>query len=54
MKYNIGKAKYTVSFFNGNNFHKDGSKFWDITTFKNLRALADFTNNLEEQGYKQI
>ena len=32
---NIGKAKYTISFHDGVQTHKDGSRFFGIAIFKN-------------------
>jgi hypothetical protein len=53
IRYNIGKAKYVVSFFNGKKTHKDGSPFFDIEIFKNKRKVKIFTNNLLLSGYEE-
>jgi hypothetical protein len=49
--YNVGKAKYLVSFHNGENFHNDGSKFFDAKIFKNKQKMFAFTKELLKQGY---
>ena len=48
---NIGKCKYTVSFHNGIDKHKDGSKFYSIKIFKNKPSLFKFINKLKKEGY---
>ena len=48
---NIGLAKYTISFHDGEKTHADGSKFFDIRIFKNKVRLAAFIKALVEQGY---
>lgn len=50
---NIGKAKYTVSFHDGIQTHKDGSPFLGIATFKNKRKLNKFISGLQGEGYIQ-
>ena len=50
---NIGKAKYTISFHDGIDTHKDGSPFFGIATFKNKVKLHKFTNELLSNGYTQ-
>jgi len=47
----IGRAKYTISYHDGEKKHKDGSDFFDIAIFKNLKALATFKNELLADGY---
>ena len=47
-----GKAKYVVNFHDGEKKHKDGSEFYDIRIFKNIKDLKEFTNDLGIQGYK--
>ena len=51
VQYNIGKAKYVVSYYDGAKKHPDGSPFFDITIFKNKIKLNKFTKNLIEKGY---
>jgi len=48
---NIGKAKYTVSYHDGESTHKDGSPFYGIAIFKNKPTLAAFIKDLKKQGY---
>jgi hypothetical protein len=50
--YGVGKAKYVVNFHDGEKKHKDGSEFYDIRIFKNIKDLEAFTNDLRTQGYK--
>ena len=50
---NIGKAKYTVSFHDGIQTHKDGSPFFGIATFHNKRKLQKFTKQLITEGYTE-
>jgi hypothetical protein len=42
---NIGHAKYVVSYYTGKK-HSDGSDFYDIRIFKNLKAKNDFLTSL--------
>jgi hypothetical protein len=51
---NIGKVKYTISFHDGVQTHKDGSPFFGIACFKNKRKLNAFTKNLINNGYNEI
>ncbi len=44
---NIGKVKYIVNFHRQGNYHKDGSKFFDIAIFKNKRAKDNFIKTLK-------
>lgn len=44
--YNVGKAKYVVSYWDGKKKHKDGSNFEDIAIFKNKKKLNDFISKL--------
>lgn len=48
----VGRAKYVVNFHDGEKKHKDGSEFYDIRIFKNIKDLKAFTNDLRTQGYK--
>jgi len=45
-QYNVGKAKYVVSYSNGTKKHNDGSEFWDIAIFKSKKAKNEFIKNL--------
>ena len=49
---NIGKVKYVVSFHDGEKTHNDGSRFFDIATFKSKKKLNEFTDKLHQTGYK--
>jgi hypothetical protein len=48
---NIGKAKYTVSFHDGQSQHKDGSPFFGIAIFKSKKAVSKFISGLRNDGY---
>jgi hypothetical protein len=41
IQYNIGKVKYCLSYFIGNRY-EDGSKRYEIKTFKSKKALNSF------------
>ena len=49
----VGKAKYTVNFFDGVKKHKDGSAFYDIEIFSNKKKLELFIKTLKKDGYKE-
>lgn len=49
----IGKAKYTISFHDGEQTHKDGSDFYGIQIFKNRPDLEKFRKALLAKGYKE-
>jgi len=51
LQYNIGRAKYVVTFHDGNKVHPDGSPFFDICIFKNKIALGDFLKAIKANGY---
>lgn len=44
--YNVGKAKYLVSYSDGTKKHKDGSEFFDIEIFKSKKAMNEFLKKL--------
>jgi len=48
---NIGKAKYTVNFYDGKDTHTDGSPFYGIRTFQNKEKRDKFVNELKADGY---
>jgi hypothetical protein len=48
---NIGKAKYTISYHDGVDTHKDGSPFFGIKTFSNKEKLNVFIDELKKKGY---
>jgi len=47
----IGKAKYTVSYHDGVEAHKDGSPFYGIRIFKNKKVRDRFVKELHAAGY---
>jgi len=49
--FNIGKAKYVVSFHNGIKTHNDGSPFYDIEIFSNRNKVDSFIATLSKKGY---
>ena len=49
---NIGKCKYCVSFHDGVQTHRDGSPFYGIQTFKNIKRMNSFVKQLVLDGYK--
>lgn len=51
IQYNLGKARYAVSFHNGDKKHDDGSDFYDLRIFKNKKALNLFIVSLKNNGY---
>jgi len=53
IQYNIGKARYVVSFHDGHKTHPDGSPFFDIAIFTNKRGLLKAIDRLEKQGYRE-
>jgi hypothetical protein len=48
---NIGRSKYTVSYHNGIDTHKDGSPFYGIAIFKNKKKKQEFIKKLILEGY---
>ena len=51
IQYNIGKAKYLVSYHKGEKY-KDGSKFFDIAIFKNKNKMKEFIKTLNKKEEK--
>ena len=49
----IGTAKYVVSYHDGVKKNSDGSDFFDIAIFKNIKMLDVFINNLLDNDYWQ-
>lgn len=47
----VGKAKYTVSYYDGIQTHKDGSPFWGMAIFKNKVKRDGFLKELKDQSY---
>ena len=50
--YRVGRIKYLVSFHDGIQEHKDGSPFFDIKIFRNIKDLEKFEKELLGSGYK--
>lgn len=50
---NIGCAKYTVSFHNGEKLHDDGSPFFDMRIFRRKADRNKFVSDLTQQGYAE-
>ena len=48
---NVGTAKYTINFHNGESKHKDGSDFFDMRIFKSKKAVSEFVKKLRQDGY---
>lgn len=46
--HNVGKAKYVVSYYTGKK-HNDGSDFYDIRIFSNLKYKNRFIGLLQSQ-----
>jgi len=49
--YNVGKVKYLVSMHDGFSTHKDGSPFYGIKCFHNVKKLKLFLDTLLADGY---
>ena len=47
----VGKAKYVVNYHDGVKTHPDGSKFFDIMIFSNLKKRNNFISDLRKAGY---
>lgn len=54
VQYNIGKAKYVVSFHDGVKKHQDNSDFFDLRIFRNKKDLKTFTDGLRRDGYAEL
>lgn len=52
-KLNVGKAKYVVSYHDGKKTNKDGSPFYDMAIFKNMKDFMNFKKKLKSEGYKE-
>ena len=48
---NVGRARYTVSTYNGIDTHKDGSPFFGIAIFSNKKKKNKYVKELIKQGY---
>jgi hypothetical protein len=47
----IGKTQHSVSFHGGTKFHKDGSPFFDLQTFRRHADKNAFVRSLEQTGH---
>ena len=50
---NIGSVKYTISYFDGVQKHKDGSDFYGIKCFSNKKKYQSAIKALLKIGYTQ-
>jgi hypothetical protein len=50
---NVGKVKYLLNYHDGIQTHKDGSPFFDIKIFSNIRELNKKIKELRKSGYKE-
>ena len=50
---NVGRVKYVINFHNGLKTHNDGSRFFDVATFKNKKEFLKYESELIKQGYTQ-
>ena len=50
---NVGTTKYLVNYHNGIDTHKDGSRFFNLKTFKNKKDLIKFQVQLKSEGYME-
>jgi hypothetical protein len=50
----IGSVKHSISYHDGAKKHKDGSRFFDLETFKSKKELEGFANDLLKNGYHKI
>lgn len=48
IQYNIGHAKYVVSYHDGVKKHADGSDFYDIALFKNKKKMEAFIKEINK------
>lgn len=51
---NVGKSKYVINSYDGVKKHKDGSAFYDIHTFKNLKDFMEYKKKLKSEGYQEM
>lgn len=49
--YNVGKVKYLVNFHDGQKTHPDGSRFYDVKTFRSKRKMESYIRELIADGY---
>jgi hypothetical protein len=51
---NVGKSKYVINSYDGVKKYKDGSAFYDIHTFKNLKDFMEYKKKLKSEGYQEM
>lgn len=47
----IGKAKYTISYHDGETFHQDGSPFFGLKIFSNKVKFEEKLKQMVKDGY---
>lgn len=50
----IGSVKHSISYHDGAKKHKDGSRFFDLETFRSKKELEGFASDLLKNGYHKI
>ncbi len=50
----MGRCKYTVSYHDGVQTHRDGSPFYGIAIFSNKKKKEAFVKSLVADGYTYI
>ena len=50
---NIGKSKYVLNYNDGIQTHKDGSPFWGMAIFSNIKKLNNRIKELRLLGYQE-
>ena len=50
----IGRARYTVSFHDGEKTHGDGSPFYDLRIFSRRDKRDGFVRQLRADGYVNV
>ena len=50
---NVGRAKYTVNYHDGQKRHADGSPFYDFRIFRNAHKRDGFIRSLVADGYAE-
>jgi len=53
LMYNTGKCKYIVNYSNGIDTNKDGSIFYNIAIFKNVKKRNKFIKTLKSDLYEE-
>ena len=54
VQYNVGKSKYVINYHDGEKKHKDGSPFYDVAIFKNMKDFMAYKKKLKSEGYKEM